>query len=396
MKITDKRLAELADILREAGHSLLNRRQRTALALIGIVIGTASVVGTIIIGYNAQVEAARVFRGLGIDTMVVQSNTSDHPLTWPKTIAIRQRIGAIDRVAPAITGETIVANGFKRQSATVIAVDEEFPALAGISLKLGRGLLPVDGQLQSAVVGSDLAEALSEPGRPVVPGAHIIIGDYGFTVVGIADASHANPLLTPKLDESILVPPSSAPRVNKTSNIDLILLHYLGDYEAEAVANAVVVDFMKEQHKSVNVHTARQSIEAQKQQQAIITRLLAAIGGISLIVGGIGVTNVMLMGLMERRGEFGLRIAIGATPSDIMLVVVVEGGILGLSGGLIGTVLGTAIAAAFAYHSGWMFIAPAAQLPLGAVLASLVGILFGLYPALQAARVNPVVALRAE
>ena len=124
--------------------------------------------------------------------------------------------------------------------------------------------------------------------------------------------------------------------------------------------------------------------------------MLAAIGGISLLVGGIGVMNVMLMSVMERRREIGLRAAIGATPRDLRAMFVIEAGVLALAGGVAGALLGIVSAWLIARGSGWNFSLALYVLPLGPGVAGMVGLAFGLYPAITASRLDPIEALRAE
>lgn len=389
-------VGEIHDLIAEAFENLLGRRQRTALALIGVVIGTGSVVATIIIGYNAKVQAAQAFRGLGIDTIVVQVINSPRPISSSIKGTIALRIPTIDRIESAIMGQATVSTSGVRQAASVVAAEPGFGVLASVEPLAGRTLQAVDATLLSATIGSDLAKALSEPGRPVVVGSQVRIQSYLFTVVGILDTSRTNPLLPFSLGNSVIIPTSSARRVISASSPNLFLLHNREVLDPQPIADAVTRNFLSEQQATVTVQTARQSIEAQREQQSVIGRLLMAIGSISLVVGGIGITNVMLMGLMERRSEFGLRLAVGATPMNVMLAVLVEGAILGLIGGLAGSVCGVLVAAGFANYSGWIFAAPAIKLLLCAAISPLIGILFGLYPAVQAARLDPVTALRAD
>jgi len=148
--------------------------------------------------------------------------------------------------------------------------------------------------------------------------------------------------------------------------------------------------------QGVQVQSARQLIEGMQKQASIMSGLLAAIGGISLLVGGVGVMNVMLMNVSERRREIGLRMALGARRSHIRTMFLIEAALLSLTGGIFGTILGMLAAYIYADFSGWDFTPSSLALPLGAVISAGIGLFFGAYPAASAARLDPIETLRAE
>lgn len=228
-------------------------------------------------------------------------------------------------------------------------------------------------------------------GRPVR------VGRYLFTVIGVLKPGPTTAFDPTDFNSAIIIPLASGRRALGQTAPNAAMARVRPGADAVSAASALSEELKRASPRAqLQVQSARQLIATLKAQKAVHTRLLAAIGGISLLVGGIGVMNVMLMGVMERRREIGLRAAIGATPRDIQLMFLVEAAVLALSGGVLGALLGVAAAFVVAKTSGWTFDPALYALPLGSGVATVVGLVFGPYPALKASRLDPIEALRAE
>ncbi|MGI9169380.1 MAG: ABC transporter permease, partial [Caulobacteraceae bacterium] len=259
----------------------------------------------------------------------------------------------------------------------------------------GRFIEPIDDGSLVAVVGGQAAQKLSAPGAPMIPGAQLGVKGYVFTVIGVMGSAPYTALDPTDLNNAVLIPLAGARRVFNPPDPTTALIHLRPGADVKA-AGARISAALANPTATLQVLSARDLIRGMNAQKAIHSQLLTAVGAISLLVGGIGVMNVMLMGVMERRREIGLRAAIGANPGDLRLMFLVEAVTLAFVGGLIGLACGLLAALATAKASGWTFSVALWVLPLGPGVAALVGVAFGLYPAVKASRLSPIEALRAD
>lgn len=396
------RLAALNIILDEATDNLRGVRQRTFLALVGIVVGAASVVALINIGENAAAESTRQFRSMGTDILVVQNG-----LAMPAT---GRSINMTDiKEIPSLIGSTSIATPFSMASVKVwlhgksvdtnaVGAMPELSELARLKLGSGRFINEFDGYETFAVIGRGLANSLSTNNVPVRVGEKIRIDDYLFTIVGILENAVRNPLVPVDFNDSIMMPMKSIRRaLASNGEISGVLIKVPEDADPVRVA-AQVSDYLKTKagNNGIQVQSAKQLIEGLRKQSQLFTLLLAGIGAISLVVGGIGIMNVMLANIAERRREIGVRMAIGARRHDVLTMIMLEASLLSVIGGSFGTLLGLIAAYLFAVISGWEFSLSILSLPTGLSMSLLVGLFFGVYPALKASQMSPIEALRAE
>lgn len=385
-------------LVRECLTSLLERRQRAILALLGIVIGTASVVAMLTLGHIAQLETLRLFRDMGVDLLQVQAiPTGPAPAALDATAIARlpARHASIRMAAALAVGNGEASHGDRRTHVGIAAVPPALRPLAGLHLADGRFLVPSDNETTAIVIGADAAAALSSDRRPLRAGSMVRLNRYVFTVVGILRPTPYTPLHPTDFNNAALVSPASARRVLNRPTPGTVLIAMRPDTDADALGQHLISELARP-GATLHALSARQLVDAMNAEKAVHTRLLTAIGAISLVVGGIGVMNVMLMSVLERRREIGLRAALGATPADIQMLFLVEAALLSLAGGALGVFFGITVAYVVAQGSGWVFTLPFHVLPLGIGLATGVGIIFGLLPARQAARLDPIEALRAE
>ena len=382
--------------LSEAFANLLGARQRTLLALIGIVIGAGSVIAMINIGTIVSEESVRRFRSLGTDIAVLASRGgSDSALTRDDVRELARRIPEIRLAAPLIQAGSEVSLAGAPLRGQVVGTTREFFAINRIRVREGRLVDPLDGFQTFATIGA--RTAAGGRGDPAVKlGDQLRIGGRGFTVVGILEPVPHNPLVPVNSDFAVFVPIDATLRLTDRVDISEVLLRLNGEPAAGAL-DAAITELLGTLRPaaSVEVRTARQLIEQMQTQMRLYTVLLGAIGSIALIVGGVGVMNVMLVSVTERRQEIGIRMAVGARRRDIRSLFLIESMMLSVIGGLLGSGLGIGVSWLFAGQTGWQFVVAPLAIPLGAGVSVAVGIFFGFYPALMASRLNVVDALRA-
>lgn len=384
----------LRELALEALANLRGQGRRSVLALLGVVIGSAAIVALMNIAHIAQLEALKSFRQTGVDVLSVQSEGLGGMDPALIERLVRQDASAV-LVAPfAATSIDVVADQ-KSINVTVAGVTSAIGVMAGLSMTKGRMLRQVDDCSFVAVVGQKAAADLSAPGAEVGPGSLLRIGGYGFTVVGILAPVPHQAMSPVQFDNAILIPLACARRVMPGDGATGALIRLRPDADTAAAVTRYTAALSTPQ-APVRVQDARSMIQAMKKQMAMLGGVLVAIGSISLLVGGVGVMNVMLMTVMERRREIGLRAAIGATPGDIRMMFLIEAVILALGGGVLGDVLGVGLTWLATLFLPFEFAVNWGVMILGAGVAASVGLVFGLYPAIAASRILPIEALRGD
>ena len=389
----------LAEAVAEALGNLRAQGQRSALALLGILIGAASIVALLTVAHMAQQETLKMFRHLGVDMVNIHAMPADTAANGVLDQATIEHLSAMDpsvlAAAPLFADHDTVSVGNKTATVAVAAVTEILPELMRLDMREGRFIKSIDSDNLVAVVGAKAAEKLSAPGAPIAPGARIALKGYIFTVIGVVDPLPYTPLDALQLDDAILIPLGGARRVFNPPQPTSALIKLRPGTDLTAAGQRIAA-LLANPTATLQVIKARDVIKSMNAQKVIHGQLLTAVGAISLLVGGIGVMNVMLMGVMERRREIGLRAAIGATPSDLGFMFLMEAAVLAFVGGVAGLACGLLAALVTARISGWTFSLALWVLPLGPGVATVVGMAFGIYPAIKAARLNPIEALRAE
>lgn len=378
----------------EALINLRGQGRRSVLALLGVVIGSAAIVALLNIAHIAQLEALKSFRQTGVDILSVQSDggTSLDPVLIETLV--RSDASAI-LVAPFTTTTLNTVAGRKSNSVTVAGITPTIVDMAGLTASAGRMLREVDACSPVAVLGQKAVADLSSPGDEVGPGSLVRMGGYGFTVVGTLTAVRHQALSPVQFDNAVLIPLACARRIMPHDGATGAMIRMRPDADT-AAAVARYTAALSTPQAPVRVQDAKTLIEAMKKQMAMLGGVLVAIGSISLLVGGVGVMNVMLMTVMERRREIGLRAAIGATPGEIRLMFLIEAVVLALGGGVLGDVLGVGLTWLATLFLPFDFAVSWIVLLLGAGVAAGVGLVFGLYPAIAASRIQPIEALRGD
>lgn len=389
---------DLRDTLGEAWSNLWAQGRRSALALLGIVIGTASIIAMLNGGHMAQRESLKLFSKLGVDMLQVQAApTGERPASLPAAAitALPQADPAILAVVPLAIGRASARANGRSADANTLAAPPVLQAMAGLAVAAGRPLRAIDDCALVAVIGHRLARALSAPAAGLGPGSTVLAGGYAYRVVGVLAPVTPEALDPVDYNMAVLVPMGCAGRLVPGEGPNALLARLRPDADA-AAAGARISARLAAPHVAITVLDARTILATMQAQKAVFARMLVAIGAVSLLVGGIGVMNVMLVTVAERRREIGLRAATGATPGDIRRLFLVEAVLLTAAGGAIGSAIGAAISYAIARVSGWDFALAPWTLALGPAVAGAMGIVFGYSPAARAAQLSPIEALRAD
>jgi putative ABC transport system permease protein len=385
-------LVEALDSLRLLG-------RRSLLALAGIAVGCAAVIALLNIGHNAASESIRTFKGLGTTTLVATFPfMPDNRRLAPSQLDIKLLLTAlpmIEHAAPLILHSAHVKYRGHETTAIVAGTGSGLVEVLGLRLEQGRFLSDFDRDSTYAIVGSRVAGDLGRLGAPLRLGDRLPIEGYLFEVIGIMGSLAPSPLTSITADDSIFVPIEGMRRLQPLPEINSVIArtHETSDLNAAADALKTYLGSLPGSREA-DVLVPQRLLEGLTRQANIFSFLLAGLGGISLLVGGIGVMNVMLMNVTERRREIGVRMALGAKASDIRNLFLVEAASLAVAGAVLGACVGLAAAYAFVRISGWDFSLDFLSIPLGMCSSLAIGLFFGLHPALAAARLQPVQALR--
>nr|WP_073525863.1 ABC transporter permease [Pseudomonas fluorescens] len=389
------------DLLHDVSTNLRTLGRRAVLTLLGVVMGSCSVVALINIGHNAAEEAAAIFQGMGVDTVVAQiSNDAEITHAGPLTVEIahlRRKVPELEDIAPvALMGNSVMFRG-RDLTIELIGTTAPLKQALGLEMRKGRFLSAFDYKATHAVIGHQLADELSGAGEPVRIGDTLRVRHVLFQVIGILHPKFPSAIAPFNTNTSLFIPLEGISRLQAWTPVT----HVFARAPGASPIDSVVSDF---EHalsplfpgQAIDVLVPQQIIDGLSQQNRTFTYLLAALASISLLASGIGVMNVMLMNISQRRREIGLRMAMGARPRDIRNLFMIEALTVTTLGALTGAILGVGLALLYARVSGWSFVLSPTSVPLGVCSAIAVGVFFGLYPALSASRLQPVEALRED
>lgn len=380
----------------EAVECLKANKLRSFLALLGLLIGSASVVALVTIGFLAKHAAIEQFKNLGTQKLLLHFTSKDNDeligldniLKNNKifTPNIIKQIHPINTFFKTINYNDIKINGYQ------LGITHSINNSLKLNANKGRLLTDYDHMQYFAVIGNDLiAELKKEHGVNIQPGDYINIEDNLFTIIGTLEHWPIDPLFNYNINRSILIPLTTAQYISNNYAINELYIDVNDTFSPKQAEN-----YLKNILRHIIPKTklqftnAEQILEQLEQQAHILTILLGAIGAISLLVGAIGVMNIMLVAIIERKPEIGLRMAIGATPYEIKLQFLCEAICLTTIGGFFGTILGILIPYVITYLAGWNFILPYSSIVFGLIVSLGVGITAGFYPALKASRMLPV------
>jgi len=386
--------------------NILTSKLRSALTLLGVLVGTASVVALVSSGQLATEHALAQFKTLGTDLLAVSIQTRAGTQTKIQqreklTVAqAEQLVGAspsISRVAPYTINFANISYAGHKVQAGVVGATKALADITKITTKQGRFITSLDGGENYAVLGEKVAKQLHDFGLFNPIGKQIQVGKHEFTIIGVANAWQESLFMYANINQGIIIPIQTSLRLNKYVNISNILFQLKHGSDIAKIENSLrrEVQFMLP-NKQLFFRSAEELLTSMRKQRQTFTLMLGAIGGISLLVGGIGVMNIMLVSVIERRREIGIRMAIGAKRRNIQTMFLTEAVVLTCFGGILGIIVGIIVSLLIAEFSHWgfhLFLLPPA---VGFLVSVFVGVFFGFYPAYKAARLDPIETLRAE
>ncbi len=399
------------ELVRLALSRLGSSRLRAALTMLGVIIGVASVVSLVAVGQGATSGITKQLQGLGTNLLTVNPGATTTGFTRGAagsantlTIADAQAIAGlagVSAVEPEISTSQFVVAGSENTTTSIIGTTGGYTTVRNFDVWQGSTLndAAVDADLHEAVLGATTADDLGLTAGSI--GSTITIGGLPFRVVGILQAKGSTGPTSQ--DDQILVPYTTVQdEFVPGDNVRTIGISVASADQIDAV-KAEITTLLETRHNIAIGGTDDFTIADQAQLLTtvggvsdLLTLLLAGIASISLLVGGIGIMNIMLVSVRERTREIGIRKAIGARGRDILAQFLVEALVLSVLGGVFGIILGVAVSYLIGTLAGWGFVFSPVT-PLVAVLFSLlVGVVFGVWPARQAARLDPIVALRYE
>jgi putative ABC transport system permease protein len=403
----------LVELVRLAISRLGTSRVRSFLTMLGIVIGVASVVALVSVGQGASSGITNRISSLGTNLLTVNAGATftggargAQGSATTLTLGDATAIGAVAGVAaisPELSTSKFVVAGDTNTTTTILGTTQDYPTVRAYELWQGSFLTDtsVEQELRVAVLGSTTADDL-EIGASGI-GSTITIGGIPFQVVGILQEKGGTGFTSG--DDQVMIPVSTLKRYftgSSSSGVRSIGVSVATAGEMSTV-KAEITALLETRHEigagesdDFSVSDQTQLLSTATSIYGLLTILLAGVGSISLLVGGIGIMNIMLVSVRERTREIGIRKAIGARSRDILLQFLVEALVLSLLGGLVGIVVGLAASALIGALAGWGFSFNPVILVVATLFSLVVGVVFGVWPARQAARLNPIAALRFE
>jgi len=403
---------------RIAVRALRVNKLRSALTMLGIVIGVGAVITMVAVGAGAQARVAEQIQSLGSNMIIVLSGSitaggvrmgsgSQLTITEDDAWAIQREIRTVTAAAPTSRGSAQIVYGNLNWATSVQGVTGDFFTAREWDVADGRlfSQEEVEGAAKVALIGQTVAGNLFGESDPL--GQVIRIKNVPFGVIGVLQRK-GQTTFGQDQDDTVLIPLSTAKRKvlgSSQANARAVgsIAVKVGDARAMPDAEQEIRGLLRQRHRlqtfqedDFGIRNLTEVLQSQEASSRVLTWLLAAIASVSLLVGGIGIMNIMLVSVTERTREIGLRMAVGARGRDILVQFLVEAVTLSLLGGVLGIALGLGGSYAIAYFAQWRTLVSVEAVAVAFLFSAAVGVFFGFYPARQASRLNPIDALRYE
>jgi len=393
--------------------ALRANKGRSILTTLGIIIGVAAVIAIVALGQGASASVASQLAGLGTNLLTVQPGSTQSggartgagnaiTLKGTDAAAIDQNIQGLSGVSPVVSGNAQIIAGSQNWSTRVQAVTPPYLTIESWTMAQGAAFTAEDNTNSNnvAVLGQTVVTNLFPNGQSPI-GQIIRIRNAPFTVVGVLTAKGSSP--GGDQDDTVLIPfQTGQVRLFGAQNINQIIVQVTDGSQIDAVTTQMTT-LLRQQHRLTSnqpadftIRNNNDIISRVSSVSSTMTLLLGGVAAVSLVVGGIGIMNIMLVSVTERTREIGIRLAIGAQPRDVLSQFLVEAVVLSVLGGLIGIVVGAGVALLLPVVAGWTTVLPWNAIAVSFGVSAAIGMFFGIYPARKASQLDPIVALRYE
>jgi putative ABC transport system permease protein len=392
------------ELLRLALSRLRTSRLRAALTMLGVIIGVASVVALVGVGQGTTTNITDRLASLGTNLLTISPTTQTLDGSTSLSLEDAEAIAELDTVAgvaPEVSTSQDVTAGTESTTTTVIGTTTAYAAVRAYDVWQGTFLtdVSVDRELRMAVLGASTADTLGLDADDI--GSEISIGGIPFQIIGILQPKGGSGFQDP--DDQVIVPVAAVQKYFVGGDSVRTIGVSVAPTADMTATNGEIAALLRERHElasgtddDFSIFDQTQLLDAASSISGTLTLLLGGIASISLVVGGIGIMNIMLVSVRERTREIGIRKAVGARGRDILAQFLVEALTLSLLGGLIGIAVGLGVSAVIGQIAGWGFVFNPTTVVVAVLFSLLVGVVFGVWPARQAARLDPIGALRYE
>ena len=406
---------DFLNIIRVAFRALVRNKMRAALTMLGIIIGVSAVIAMVSIGQGASASVQAQIESIGTNLLFVSAgaqnvggvrsgtgDTGTNTLTVEDLDAIKREVPSVSMVTPSVNARSQLVAGNMNWNTAVTGVSEQYPEIRKWSVASGSFFTDADIRTAARVIviGQTLGDNLFPGTDPV--GQDIRVMNLPFRIVGVMARKGQDPQGRDQ-DDVAFAPYTTVQK--KILGRERIQIAYVSAISQDATytAQSQITELLRQRHKltasepnDFTVRNMTDIAEAANETSKTMTILLACIAGVSLLVGGIGIMNIMLVSVTERTREIGIRMAIGARSSAVRSQFLIESIVLSLTGGTIGIILGIGLSLAIPAMLGWPTLVSLTAIVGSVLFSAAVGIFFGYYPARKAASLDPIEALRYE